>query len=403
MEKSIEKIKKFYEKTGPEILQKRTNKCVTVDFTGVYEGIRSFTRSLRENMSEENDDENIESPSLNPEMKIGRDEFDHKFSFEDCWLKYAEIMHDFELDEIDATECNKTYVSYCSDLDFNEFCVYIYWRTQVRKHIPTDTLPVFLRLYCKELCNFIEYEEIDDVLNEFDYLKTICTEKKLVNILNDAIEEFRLLYSNDFREEEYLYFCNYEVQNIELNKLINQKSHPDLLREMLNRSECKWENFDIYKEHFAEMTSEFPRFYYLHMEYLNKAINLDLRKCEEGEYIIRKHKFGYIVKVRNEYLIERSYSYNDKILINISKDGNTSLKILYGQGASDCWGLLFNFKFTGAYLARYYESIKRDIYGYRGINPLASFRKKVEKYPELRCLYEIYSSEEFLSLADYLR
>lgn len=273
---------------------------------------------------------------FNEEYKIIKEkENENKPRYTKEALNYAFDINTIEIEECTGICCFNNEFRY-NQATFEEFCSYLYWKTQTRKFLKQGTPIAFLKKYLYELCNFAEYENVDSTFRMLSFLKeTYGEDKRLSRQINVAFDEFTLLYCNntDFKE---IYNITDLVDGINFENEDYANSYEFMRKYFIvgKKNNIDFNPFDVsddiqfYKKTIPNVITQTNE---LFKQYDINLINLWLGKSSYFPI-----HFKYIDQLFENYIVDKNIKYNTSVnIIKVSqKDG--ARKLTFFQNHNDC-------------------------------------------------------------------
>ena len=147
--------------------------------------------------------------------KPPRSEKPKRLTHEERYILSAKKIKDINLNNGEIQSCklsnyNTTYEY--SGLTFEEFCSYIFWRTQIRKKKDIIAPKPYLWLYLVELCNFVEFDTVEETYDMLLFLLSIQKVYRMKDVVKAALSEFSICYGTIESAKQHLE-RNYNFEN----------------------------------------------------------------------------------------------------------------------------------------------------------------------------------------------
>lgn len=109
---------------------------------------------------------------------------------EEKHILIAKKIKNINLNEGEVLPCKLSsyYINYkYTDLSFEEFCSYLYWRTQIRKKQILQAPIPYLWLYLSELRNLVEFDTLEETSDMLYFLLSTQQHKRAKDIIQETI------------------------------------------------------------------------------------------------------------------------------------------------------------------------------------------------------------------------
>lgn len=316
---------------------------------------------------------------------------------EEKHLQIAQKIKDININDEQITQCklssyNAQYHYY--ELSFEEFCSYLYWRTQVRKKKDCVTPVPFLWLYLVELCNFVEFETVEETYDMFQYLLAIQKRIYAKTIIREAISDFFVYYGTMEQVQKHRE-RNRHFKNIKNSLLFLNGIHP----EPFNFISGSVKNSEIYRK-YPQTVKKYFLLFFSNFVYLLKNEGVDIVSLYLGKYELREPNEFFIKTVRQDLIVEKAFIDGGILLRKVSRDS-----IL--EAEMECLGLdldpgqcIFRRSYIFAYPFKSFENKIREFLGMELIEASTKEIHKMldseRKYPNLQKIVEFYESQNFV-------
>ncbi len=313
----------------------------------------------------------------------------------DRYLINAEKIKDINKDEGIIVPCDD-YVYGYQDLSFEQFCSYLYWRTQVRqKHFCETPIP-YLCLYLIELCNFVEYDTVEESYEAILSLAEHLSEEKAKAKAYDALSEFLIYYGPAEEAKKYYNYERFQQVKIQLSFL--NGTHLDPFDYLTRRAPHKIKKSAVYQENPAIVEEQFLVFFYDVLKLL-KENGVDLLPLWVGRYaltpIIRSHA---IKEIDRDRIVEKRFVEDGLVVLEVTKDLVTEATIVSQGQTADPGMCIFHGSYIINYLVRAFENELRKKAGKRQLKvstkDIRAMLNHGEK-PMLKKIVEVYESDAF--------
>ena len=401
--RAMDNIKKVYDEIIEESKKKKS--FGGIDFKAFKEFEMSKISRLVERIYE----------CMNAEVEVGSDsivqdiinepweqpECPKRISREEQYIINAKKLKDIDIEEgiIIPCELSSYNTSYAyHKLTFEEFCSYLYWRTQVRNKIDCVTPIPFLWLYLAELCNFVEFETVEETYDMLQYL--LSTQKKLYakTIIREAMSDFFVYYGTMEQVQKHRErICYFKSVKDSLSFLNGTYSNSfDFIASKIS---YVIKGSAVYQE-CPETVKKYFLLFFSNMIRLLKDKKVDIVSLYLGKYEFRKSHEFMIKTVRQDLVIEKVFREDDILLMEVTKDGVYEARMeCLGQDV-DPGECIFHRGYVFAYPFKSFDNKLRE---FLGLQPVEASTKDIHKmldqdrkYPNLQKIVDFYESEEFI-------
>lgn len=212
----------------------------------------------------------------------------------------------------------KDYIYGYQDLIFEEFCSYIYWRTQIRKRKTVFVPGGFLALYLIEIVNFVEFNTISECLETMIFLETLSVDvKSNMRQIKKAKEELLFYYGTLTATEKIVNYSEYEYL-LEDDRIIC-KNHPALLKCLCQRHYSAFLKSKMYLQHADVLEKDFYEWFYSVCNYFAER-EIDILDLYYGYTTYSKMRNVYIKEIVKERIITKEVILNNTPIIKVSDD-----------------------------------------------------------------------------------
>ena len=397
----MEKIKQIYDEIIEESHKKKSFGIIDVnEFREVI--IDRMTRAIvRREECKANGINPDEDPTYNEIIneKLPPSERPKRITREERYILMAKKIKDVDLNEGEVCPCKlSTYnTSYkYSNLSFEEFCSYIYWRTQTRNHQIIQAPIPYVWLYLYELCNFVEFETIEEIISMLSFLFVSQNHHRAKTIIQEAMSDFLLYYGDSKMINEY----DSEIDN--LNSVKNSLSflngtHPNPFGYIISQSAYRYKNSKLFEEYPKTAAKYFMIFFHKILGSL-RLEGVDLLSLWVGQYELRKRYEFMIRNVKLDLVSDKQLTDGEILLRSVTKDGAYEATMSpLGQDV-DPGECIFHRTYIIDYPLRFFENALRKITGEDLIEvSTATLRKMAERgeNDKLLKIVEFYESDTF--------
>lgn len=316
---------------------------------------------------------------------------------EEKHLQIAQKIKDININDEQVIQCHSSSYHaeyFYRELSFEEFCSYLYWRTQVRNKKECVTPIPFLWLYLSELCNFIEYETIEETYDMFQYLLSIQKKLYAKEIIREAMSDFFVYYGTMEQVQKHRERNRY-FNNVKNSLLFLNGTHPDPFSFIAPSVK----NSEVYQE-YPETVKKYFMLFFSNMTQILKKEEIDIVSLYLGKYELRKPLEFLIKTVRQELVVEKRFVEDDILLREVKKDSilEADMECL-GQDI-DPGQCIFQRSYVFAYPFKSFENKIREFLGMQFIEASTKEIYKMldseRKYPNLQKIVEFYESQNFV-------
>ena len=215
------------------------------------------------------------------------------------------------------------YIYGYGDLSFEEFCSYIHWRSRVRNK-DIDVLCIapksFLYLHLFELCNFVEYSDVDSVIQMLQWLSD-NTEVSLSHIIKNALHEFALLYSEKEIDDTH-FFSEHEQRfdRIIRAKRILNGDFSGMLDYIITYSTKSVKKSCVFRDHEPLIRKAFPDAIKCANDYLHQR-GISFVELWMGQSKLRSLHLRFIKEINKEKVVTKVFSQLGTTFVEVTKEG----------------------------------------------------------------------------------
>ena len=262
----MEKIKQIYDEIIEESHKKKSFGVIDVnEFRDVI--IDKMTRAIiRREECKANGINPDEDPIYNEIIneKLPPSERPKRITREERYILMAKKIRDINLNAGEVCPCKLSayHISYkYSDLLFEEFSSYIYWRTQTRNHQILQAPIPYVWLYLYELCNFIEFENTEEIISMLSFLLASQNHQRAKTIIREAMSEFLLYYGDVKMLDEYDSNID-KFSSVKSSLSFLNGTHPNPFGYIISQSAYRFKNSEVFKEYPKTAAKYFMIFFY---------------------------------------------------------------------------------------------------------------------------------------------
>lgn len=260
----------------------------------------------------------------------------------------------------------------------------------------------FLCVYLIELCNFVEFDNVEKTYNMLKYLEKTQENAKAKRKVGEAILDFLIIYGTKEEANKYLEkFDYFSYMKEEIQLYLDPEKH--IFNYVMNRSTYKLKQNKIFLS--APKTTEkwFIKFF-VNVVFLLKEKGINLLDLWLGKCAYHELKFSYVIKeINNDFLIEKEFKEDDYLIMDIKKD---AFKILGKDSCGDeidPGACIFERSYIITYLVKAFENEIRRQLGMRQIkvstDEIQTMLNRVsatnKKHVMLNEIIDFYNSKEF--------
>lgn len=402
MDKVLDNIRKIYDEIIEESKKKKS--FGGIDFKAFKEFEMSKIPRLVEGIFEcmnaevEVSSDSIVQDIINESWK--QPERPKRISREEQYIINAKKLKDIDIEDgiIIPCELSSYNTSYAyHKLTFEEFCSYLYWRTQTRSKRDFIAPIPYLWLYLVELCNFIEFETVEETYNMFQFLLSIQKQQRAKTIIREAISDFFVYYGTMQQVQKHRErICYFQSVKDSLSFLNETHSNPfDFIASKIS---YVIKESAVYQE-CPETVKKYFLLFFKNMIRLIKDKGVDIVSLYLGKYEFRKSHEFMIKTVRQDLVIEKVFREDNFLLMEVTKDGVYEARMeCLGQDV-DPGECIFHRGYIFAYP---FKSFDNELRKFLGLQPVEASTKEIHKmldqdrkYPNLQKIVDFYESEEF--------
>lgn len=398
----MEKLKQIYDEIIEESHKKKS--FGGIDFNEFREVIiDQITRAIvRREECKANGIDPDADPTYNEILneKAPRSERPKKITREERYILTAKKIKDVNLSVGDVVACElSTYrTSYeYSNLSFEEFCAYIFWRTQTRNNQVLQAPIPYVWLYLEELCNFIEFDTVEQTLSMLSFLFSTQKHQRAKTIIRDAISDFLVYYGDSEALKPY----DAEIgnfNNVKSSLLFLNGTHLNPFDYVVSRSSYKIKESETYNEFPKTVRKYFMIFFYKMIDLLGVE-GVDFLPLWVGQYELRKRHEFMIKEVRFNLVLEKQLIEDGILLRSVTQDGvyEATMSAL-GQDV-DPGECIFHRNYIIDYPIRVFDNELRKITGKKQIEISINKLREMASYGEndnLIKIIEFYESYTFM-------
>lgn len=287
-------------------------------------------------------------------------------------------------------------------LSFEEFCSYLYWRTQVRHKRYCETPIPFLYLYLFELCNFIEFSTVTETHNMLLYLAESLIDKKAKSIVYDTLSDFLVYYGTVDDVKPYdtgIWGFKYIKECLQFINGI----HPAPFDFIVNQAYHKIKKSTFYQDNPADIEKQFMQFFSKVIQLL-KDNGVDLIPLWVGKCTLEPLDHIFAIKdVKQDLIVEKEFIEDDLVLRKVSKEGVVEARMTSLGGEEDPdHRVFYSRKYIIDYPIKAFENeLRKSLRKHQlkvSTQKLREILKRGES-PLLSKIIEVYESEEFFDCA----
>ena len=289
------------------------------------------------------------------------------------------------------------YIYGYQDLSFEQFVSYVYWRTQIRKKNKCETPTAYLCLYLIELCNFVEFDTVNDTKEMLWYLVENMDDEKNKSVVINAICDFLVLYGT-LDDLCMIYVLQDPFTHLKENLLYLNNVTYDSFDFISNKSSYKIKNSKIYNEFPYLFEKHFLACFKDVIGILNKH-DIDIIPLCIGKLDYSDYDFSYVIKkINTSLVVEKCFAKQNVILLNVKRDSvQKALRMPQNEEYGPERYVFYN-NFWISYLFRLFENEIRKCIGKHQIKVLDKSLEKLLKYKQgnVNCkIFNTYNSAEF--------
>ena len=322
---------------------------------------------------------------------------------EERYILSAKKIKDINLNNGEILSCklsnyNATYKY--SDLTFEEFCSYIFWRSQIRKKKGIIAPKPYLWLYLVELCNFVEFDTVGETYDMLLFLLSIQKAYLMKDVVREALSAFSICYGTVEIAHKHLE-RNYNFENTKNSVFLLNGKHLNSFCFLISKSSYKLNESETFLECPQTVEKCFIHFFNNVVDKL-KLEGIDLLSLWLGKYTFER-PYKYFVKVINsDFVIEKEIIEDGLILKKVDSDGvQEAIMECIGQDV-DPGARIFNRSYIITYLFRLFDNELRKLMGKEQIVvSTKSICKMMEhqEHPVLGKIITFYESEIVINCA----
>ncbi len=322
---------------------------------------------------------------------------------EEKYVFLAKKIKDINIDNGEILSCklsnyNSTYEY--RDLTFEEFCSYIFWRTQIRNKKEIIAPKPYLWLYLVELCNFVEFDTVEETYDMLLFLFSIQKAYQMKDVVREALSAFSICYGTIEIAQKHLE-RNYNFENAKNSVLLLNGKHLNSFCFLISKSSYKLNESETFLECPQTVEKCFMYFFDTIVDKL-KLEGIDLLSLWLGKYTLER-PYKYFVKVINsDFVIEKEIIEEGLLLKKVDREGvQEAIMECIGQDV-DPGARIFNRSYIITYLFRLFDNELRKLMGKEQIVvSTKSICKMMEhqEHPVLGNIITFYESEIIINCA----
>ena len=320
----MDELKQIYDEIIEESHEKKGHGKIDVREFAEFD-INKITRAIlrRYECFETGIDPDVD-PTYNEILneKPPRSERPKRITREERYILTAKRIREVNLDVGDVIACElSTYrTSYeYSSLSFEEFCSYIFWRTQTRNNQILQAPIPYIWLYLAELCNFIEYDTIEETISMLSFLLSTQKHQRAKTIIREAISDFLVYYGDSETLKEYdTEICKFN--SVKNSLFFLNGTHSDPFDYVVSYSSYKIKESEIYNECPKTVRKYFMSFFYKIVDLL-RVEGVDLLALWIGQYELAKRHELLIKEVKFNLVVEKQLIEDGILLRSVTQGG----------------------------------------------------------------------------------
>lgn len=376
-----------------------------LNFNALADAIIAELEGLRATLFGCNEDSGVERSSSNEEINertVGSIDLP-KFDVQDpndIFVKNAQAIRNVDLSSGIVIQPAKSYIYGYSDLTFEEFCSYIYWRTGIRNHcasISEASPRGFLYLYLFELVNLVEYDSIEETLFALNRLLSLQQAEVHLDMISDAIREFALLYGSTQAVEDYVDMSNYK--RLHRAEILRNGDFSDALDYLADYFTKNFKKNAFYQANEDIIRLAFP--------YTLRAVDnyfqqngLPLMKMWIGKQVFHQMRFRYVKQVETNRIMPKTIVCNKMTMYKVLENGKVYIVALDSFGKEkDPGQCVFARSYIMQSIYSLFEFEFRKIMGARSNKvKISDLRQMSVHSPAVTMMAEAFEGEELGTL-----
>lgn len=254
--------------------------------------------------------------------KLPPSERPKRITREQRYILMAKKIRDINLNAGEVCPCKLSayHISYkYSNLSFEEFSSYIYWRTQTRNHQIVQAPIPYIWLYLYELCNFIEFENIEEIISMLSFLFASQNHQRAKTIIREAMSDF-LVYYGDSRKLNECDAASDKFSSVKSSLSFLNGTHPNPFGYIISQSAYRFKNSEVFKEYPKTVAKYFMIFFYKVVEQLEHK-GIDLMSLWIGRYQLIRRNELMIRDVKLDLVVDKQLIEDEILLRSVTKDG----------------------------------------------------------------------------------
>lgn len=332
--------------------------------------------------------------------KLPRSERPKRITREERYILTAQKIRDVNLNVGDVVSCKLSMYSTSyeySSLSFEEFCSYLFWRTQTRNNQVFQAPIPYIWLYLEELCNFVEFDTAEETFSMLLFLLSTQKHQRAKTIIRDAISDFLVYYGDSKILKEYDTEIG-KFNNVKSSLLFLNGTHSNPFDYVVSRSSYKIKESETYNEFPKTVKKCFMLFFYKMSDFLS-AEGVDFLSLWVGQYeLIKRHEF-MIKEVKFDLVVEKRLIEDGILLRSVTQDGvyEATMSAL-GQDV-DPGQCIFHRNYIIDYPIRVFDNELRKMVGLKQIEVSTQKLREMASHGEkdnLIKIIEFYESQRFV-------